>query len=705
MIVQCQQCSSQYRVQDDKIPDSGGKISCPNCGNSFIVYPDKSDEDYGEAKTSVADQQRIKNRLRQMADGMDGEEFEQGLPPESEATEIMTGPDAPKFMGGQAGGQQQQNRQQQQQHQQQEHQQQQRQQQQRQQQQRQQQQRQQQQVPPGRSGDAEEEDGTIEMRNPFLENGEPDGSSEPTGRPPSDAGGQPPATSNRTGNDSTEEIRDPDPNSPLGASDAPGGHAGAAGPASSSSHGQRGDRPAGESVDVRLQDQGPGPSGPPDLPDETQNRAGANQNQSPASASTEMPEPVEETQESQAPPQEPDETHLERPTGGGASGDDAQVGSDGPDPDHDGPWKLRGEHGLTYEFPETGALRNWLTDRDGLDDFELSADGSSFHSLGEFPQIADLIPGTSAGVDNARMSNQSPARQPASQSGATGARQPADRSGGVDRPTGAQQSGELGPRGGGGLGAQSSGGLGEPSGAQQRGGLGERSGAQSDGAPGGPSWDDALEPPGSSKGPRAADKQRVTHDGYELPSRDAVWNRVLYGIFFVLILVAVGVFLDVAGYYPVGQYLPGIPSTFDESVDVPANESNPQQKTASKANNKKGQAKKKEKEADEKQIGRVLEAAEKSIENNRLQTAIEKLTAAKLLDPKHAETYDMLADVYEKLGQKEKATKNRNRAKQLRKENGGTGMQVDEKAHKDDASTDAGIDEDKENEEKKQEGE
>lgn len=39
MIVSCERCGSQYRVREDKLPASGGRIKCPSCSHIFIVRP------------------------------------------------------------------------------------------------------------------------------------------------------------------------------------------------------------------------------------------------------------------------------------------------------------------------------------------------------------------------------------------------------------------------------------------------------------------------------------------------------------------------------------------------------------------------------------------------------------------------------------------------------------------------------------------
>ena len=37
MIVQCPACSSRYRINEDKIPGRGARVTCPSCGHKFVV--------------------------------------------------------------------------------------------------------------------------------------------------------------------------------------------------------------------------------------------------------------------------------------------------------------------------------------------------------------------------------------------------------------------------------------------------------------------------------------------------------------------------------------------------------------------------------------------------------------------------------------------------------------------------------------------
>jgi predicted Zn finger-like uncharacterized protein len=66
---------------------------------------------------------------------------------------------------------------------------------------------------------------------------------------------------------------------------------------------------------------------------------------------------------------------------------------EGPNVDHDGPWKLQTNFGLAYEFPDTDGLRNWLSSREELDGYALSDDdGENYYSLSSFPKLSERRP-------------------------------------------------------------------------------------------------------------------------------------------------------------------------------------------------------------------------------------------------------------------------------------------------------------------------
>lgn len=154
---------------------------------------------------------------------------------------------------------------------------------------------------------------------------------------------------------------------------------------------------------------------------------------------------------------------------------------------------------------------------------------------------------------------------------------------------------------------------------------------------------------------------------------------MLYGVLALLIVVAAGVFLEVSGTYPVAAHIPGIPTIADRgdgdsepavaqgasagagAADVSTGDAGPAPDVQDAGSGEQGE------------VDKLLAAAKDSIDQDQLQTAIEKLSAAKLLEPDRVETYELLAKVHEKLGDSEAAAENRERAEALRSGNGGDG--------------------------------
>jgi predicted Zn-dependent protease len=69
--------------------------------------------------------------------------------------------------------------------------------------------------------------------------------------------------------------------------------------------------------------------------------------------------------------------------------------------------------------------------------------------------------------------------------------------------------------------------------------------------------------------------------------------------------------------------------------------------------------------------------ARRAVENNRLQTAAEKLQNAKLLDPKRVEVYELLATVYGEMGQEKEAAAAKKKVGELQAAARGEGGQPD----------------------------
>ncbi len=53
MVIQCPQCGKKYKVDPEKIPEKGAKISCPGCGHNFMVKK-KKDKDKESAAAVTA---------------------------------------------------------------------------------------------------------------------------------------------------------------------------------------------------------------------------------------------------------------------------------------------------------------------------------------------------------------------------------------------------------------------------------------------------------------------------------------------------------------------------------------------------------------------------------------------------------------------------------------------------------------------------
>jgi hypothetical protein len=168
----------------------------------------------------------------------------------------------------------------------------------------------------------------------------------------------------------------------------------------------------------------------------------------------------------------------------------------------------------------------------------------------------------------------------------------------------------------------------------------------------------------------------------------------LYGVLAVLTVVAIGVFLEVSRIYPVAAHIPGIPTTSDigdatepavagrAGSGAGASDAGTGERDAGWASTDAPDAGSGERG----QVDRLLAGARESVDQDQLQTAIEKLSAAKLLEPERAETYELLAEAHEKLGDSEAAAENRERAEAL---HSGEGIAGPDAGMEDVESTDA----------------
>ncbi len=569
MIVQCPSCSKRYRVNDDNIPASGGKIRCPACSHSFVVYPESGGDEVHEPgeKTQVAKRPNMEQLLKgmQKPEG-DASGGGQATPsePEADKTEVMSGAELPDFgnlFGGGDGG----------------------------------------------------ADATTEMESPM---GGDFGAT-------SMGGGPDPAEDDRA----TQEL---DANIARESLNQVQNIAESKGPV---------DGLGGDDDATQIS------SPPPDL---GQIPGGGPQ----GSGSPQQPPPEQ--------PPSQQGRRVSAPSGPtpppGQGPDMATQGTgapSGPDAGHDGPWKLKTNFGLTYEFADNDSLRDWLSGRDELDGYELSADGEAFYPLTDFPQI----------------------QQGAAPSGGSGAHQAQPRAsqpGGGGRPSAPGSlpgSGPAGPPPGQSEGKSPSVSGGPPS--QPGGPTGSSAGGSSGPMPpaggGGHSpFQTAASPAvGPDDGPKQpAPKEKINPDeNFKPPSGDsALLNWLLWGAFGLLFVAAVILALELTGVTSFGgdeEEEETVAQQQEVMEELP-------EEAIEEADDDDGISERARAEAQ-----RLLESAESDMESNRLASALDRLERAAELDPTRFQFFELQAEVHEQLGEEDEAERLREQADELRRESEG----------------------------------
>lgn len=584
MIVDCPHCESRYRVREDRVPAGGGRVECPNCGEVFFIEAGEKEGGTDEIEGRRAGGEAEGGRLQEMADEMSTARGDSEVVGEEDPTEIITSEGgAPDFLEKKDDG-------------------------------------------------APEDGGTIEMRNPYLGAHGEGGEGEPTLE---FEDGEDDATT-KVDRDELGSMFEDDWLDETNPSDQRPGSGGASegesGPVLHSYQGQSSDiTDAQESdshaddVDVRVGDaassgeygrdsEQPAGLGGSISESEELDRFDAQGADRAGTGDEEPPEIPAGSADS--------ETHPIAPAEGGTApstsdplGDETWDRSDGggageqlePPGRHDGPWKVKARHGLSYEFPDTASLREWMVERENFDNLRLSPDGTNYFELSSFPQVADLV-----------------------------------RSGGDGGASG----------------------FGQPTGERPRPGPGRSRGTPA--TPPAPPSESATREEKAAE-PAGADwSQALRSAGTARPER-SVWTRALYPILFVLILVAGGIFLDISGLYPVGRMVPGISSTA-ESEPSESSSSGRAGAAEEEPTDSEGHSEETRSGEERSHVDRVLDSARDAIEKRRWQSAIDNLKAAKLLAPKNPETYFLLAEVYEQLGQGDRAEENRERAENLESE-------------------------------------
>ena len=281
-----------------------------------------------------------------------------------------------------------------------------------------------------------------------------------------------------------------------------------------------------------------------------------------------------------------------------------------PDPAHQGPWKLKTDFGLTYEFPDVKSLRNWLSSRDEVDGFKLSADGVNFFTVREFPQFERPVGMSQVAMQQPQNLGAMPGAEPSSP-GIPNFGQPSF----TPPPSSASQSGTFG---------------------------GPVVAGQYASYHGGPL-------PAAPVGPPIQNE-------YRPPSRAAGQHKLLWAIFLVLVLVCVLVGLqtfqvvDLLGMAGLGRKpVVVVPQTTTATQKVESIE-----KFVDNTDN---------------DIEVLLKDVRRDLKNKKLQSALERLNTVETLAPDRPELFELRAQAYEALGETDKAEAARAHAQELAEKN------------------------------------
>ena len=263
------------------------------------------------------------------------------------------------------------------------------------------------------------------------------------------------------------------------------------------------------------------------------------------------------------------------------------------DPNHAGPWKLKTNFGLTYEFPDTASLSSWLSSRDELDGYMLSATGDVFLELDAFPQL--------------KRSESAPSRRMASSGFNSNANPPAAQPGMPQNPFTA--------------------------------------------------------PPASGSGQftpmaSAAQGERVTNTEYRPPSRNAKGNKILWLVFFFLLLTCGAIAVQTFGVFDIIGLVNGGPTEAAPVVEkAPVVDEKAHEQAAAEESDEDGDAE---------EIERVLKKVRRAFKANRLPAALDSLETVEMLDPNRIELHEMKAKIYKEMGQEEDAARAEKKVEELK---------------------------------------
>ncbi len=278
----------------------------------------------------------------------------------------------------------------------------------------------------------------------------------------------------------------------------------------------------------------------------------------------------------------------------------------GPDLQHGGPWKLKTNFGLTYEFPDNKSLRNWLSSRDDLDGYLLSADGDNFFNVQDFTQLKSRPSVSGQQMASTGMSH-------------LGLQQPANLG---SLPGQAPSASGQFP-------SMSQGGFTPPSQISQ-----------------------TFQQP-ASLGQQPLPAPERIENTYRPPSRDAGSTKWLWALFVLLGIACVLLGLHTFNIVDFQAVL-GLPK---DDVVVP--NTTPQVEIVKPIDNVISA------NPDE-EIENLLKETRRDIRNKKLQSALDRLRTIEALDPERLEIFELRAETFEALGQTEDAEAARTRIEELK---------------------------------------
>lgn len=580
MIVQCPSCASRYRVNEANIPSSGGRIRCPSCQHAFVVYPEPepSFEDDADDKTSVIMSPNIQEMMANHQKSLKSGPSPAVEHEEESMTEVMDPSEIPALADGndrKFGAQ------------------------------------------------AAQDDHTVEMTGPLNLAGDlqqfesnshrikDDGQTTELTAEALKKGLQAAAAARHLAakSDAAAPPPMPLPSGPRTARLPTGSQGGTAIPrppaiSQSGPAAARPIQPTPHASPNTLQNLGQRPSQPSsgNLPAvEHKSTPGGRFPSEPVGGRSFGEEPVSRPA-------------VSTPAG---LGDTDETGvnmmapviiSSAPAPEHVGPWHLRTNFGLTYEFPDTKGLRSWLSNRDELDGVTLSTDGKEFFELSHFPQTqmayaTGAMPAVNAGATAA-----------ASGPGASAAfnAAPVPGFGGVQRLTSTPFS-------------------------------------TADGQP--VVSESGFAPGQYNAAPSSDPGSRITPEVYRPPASGSKMGLLLWPVLIVLVAFAVALILQtfeivdlksaIFGDEQVASSDARPAQVVQEPEDVP----DPQAELLAREAERAREARRRD------QFERIVATAKEDIDENRLQVASEKLLTAKALEPNSIAVHEMLVDVYTRLGQ------------------------------------------------------